>query len=122
MSGKHQAWQIKLHRNSVAIGGIRFNWARTDVAGASQIKLRKNCESSIQSCSEDTGKDYWPASVTRTRQNHNNRHEVRMDDETLTVELDQTIVLDADETKEPATTPLKAVRRHCVWCCNGSAN
>ena len=43
-----------------------------------------------------------------------------MDDETLTFEPVQTIVLDADETKVPATTPLKAVRRHRLWCCNGN--
>jgi hypothetical protein len=45
-----------------------------------------------------------------------------MDDTTLTFDRNQTSVLDdVDETKEPATTPLKAARWHCLWCCNGSA-
>jgi hypothetical protein len=44
-----------------------------------------------------------------------------MGDEILTLETDQAIILEADETKN-RVTPLQAVRQHCLWCCNGSAN
>jgi hypothetical protein len=45
-----------------------------------------------------------------------------MEDARHDFDSDQT-VLEADEPKGGRNVnPLKAVRRHCLWCCNGSAN
>jgi hypothetical protein len=30
-------------------------------------------------------------------------------------------VLEASAPEGKTATPLKAVRKHCLWCCNGSA-
>jgi hypothetical protein len=39
-------------------------------------------------------------------------------------EPDKSIALEAeaDEAKDGSVTPLRALRRHCLWCCNGNPN
>jgi hypothetical protein len=48
--------------------------------------------------------------------------EVNEDATTSSFEPEKTIVLEADEAKDGRVTPLRAVRRHCLWCCNGNPN